>query len=94
MEILETTLSLALFVVMIYTGIIWLLTKNHEVRMDSSIIAYTLILWGVLYGVSSITNIEGEVLSNIAKMGFIMICLSQSLPLTVSYIRSLRRGDK
>jgi hypothetical protein len=82
-----------LVISMIYTGIVWLMSKNHKIRMDSNIIAYTLILWGALFGLSFISTIERDVISNISKAGFIMICLSQSIPLTVSYIRSKKRGD-
>lgn len=93
MELLENVLSIGLVIAMIYTGVIWLLTRNHKIRMDSSIIAYTLILWGVLYSISLVSTIERGVIENISKAGFIMICLSQSVPLTVAYIRSIRRGD-
>jgi hypothetical protein len=93
MEILSIVLNVGLVISMIFTGSIWLATKNHKIRMDSNIIAYTLILWGALLGLSLISTLERDVISNISRAGFIMICLSQSIPLTVSYIRSKRRGD-
>jgi hypothetical protein len=64
--------------------------------MDSRAIAYTLAMWGILYAVAgfspnSTANLETRVF--MSRVIIIMICLSQSLPLTVSYFRGKNRGE-
>ncbi len=84
--------------VMLYTAYIWLVTIKQKVRMDSKAIAYTLILWGVVYGLSSFSPKADTDLLLVrvfmARAIIIMICLSQSLPLQVSYLRGKRRGGE
>ena len=79
---------------MIYTGIIWLLSRRHTIRMDSRIFAITFITWGIVYGtVFQFAGLDAEVRGFLSRLMIAMICLSQSFPLTVAYVRSVRRGD-
>ena len=79
--------------VMLYTGYIWLLTRKHEVRMDSRIVAWTLILQGASYILNDRFG-TFSLLERVLSLRFlvIIICLAQSLPLTVSYFRAKVRG--
>lgn len=85
--------------IMLYTAFIWMITRKSEIRMDSKIVAYTLIAWGILY-LLSIFSIGDALASNMATRVFVsrvvicFICLAQSVPMTVSYLRSKKRGDK
>jgi hypothetical protein len=85
--------------IMIYTGVIWLLTIKKKVRMDSRSIAYTLLAWGVLYivgsfGSSAGTEDELVVRVFLSRIVISLLCLSQSLPLTISYVRTILRERK
>lgn len=81
--------------VMLYSGIIWLISRGRTVRMDSRIIGYTLLVEGLIYGVLyQFTNVGVEVRGFFARLMLMLLCLSQSLPLTVSYIRSFKREHK
>ena len=90
---LNTIPTLLVAFVMLYTGLIWLLTRKLEIRMDSKIIGYTLLLQGVSYLMNSIYESDITLMERIVSLRFILIivCLSQAIPLTVSYIRALRR---
>jgi hypothetical protein len=65
--------------------------------MDSKAIAFTQISWGIVYILSTIfgghtvTLDDGFVRVFFSRIVIIMVCLSQSLPLTVSYIRATLR---
>lgn len=79
---------------MIYTGWIWLASRKHKIRMDSSIFATTFLIWGVVYGVLfQLLSIDIELRGFMSRLMIIIVCLSQAMPLTVSYIRSRKRGD-
>lgn len=82
--------SIAVAIVMLYTGIIWLITRKKEIRMDSRIMAWTLIVEGITYAYFG-QYMEFSLVARVINLRstIILICLSQSLPLTVSYIRSL-----
>lgn len=95
---LETIPAWIAGLVMIYTAIIWLVTRNRKIRMDSSIMAYTLLTWGTIYSLSTFSSTTGsheELIVRIlmSRVVIIFICLSQSLPLTISYIRGIRREN-
>jgi hypothetical protein len=81
--------------VMLYTGYIWLITREHEIRMDSRIVAWTLILQGMVYIVNNLW-FDGNIteIERILTLRFIIIeiCLAQSVPLSVSYFRAKKRG--
>jgi hypothetical protein len=77
--------------IMVYTGFIWLISRKEVIHMDTRIIAYTLLLWGVLYGVFQIFGVEIEIRGFLSRLMILILCLSQSAPLTISYIRSLMR---
>ena len=84
-------------VIMLYTAGIWLVTKNHQIRMDSRVIAYTLIGWAILYLLASFgpdtAQTKAELIGRVfmSRIVIIFICLSQSLPMTISYVRGLLR---
>lgn len=81
-------------ITMIYTGIIWLLSRRVEIRMDSRIFAFTFLLEGLVYAFGFyLLNGDVELRGFLSRLMVVMICFSQAFPLTVSYIRSLRRGD-
>jgi hypothetical protein len=80
--------------VMLYTALIWLLSIKQRVRMDSRIIAGTLIIQGLIYEVVfQFVNPGAEIRGFFSRLMVLMLCLSQALPLTISYFRSLKRGD-
>lgn len=79
---------------MIHAGIMWLITRKASIRVDSRIFAITLILQGILYGVFQITNVDVEIRGFFVRLALILLSLSQSMPLTISYFRSLKRGDQ
>lgn len=85
--------------IMIYTAVIWLITRTSHIRMDSKIVAYTLIAWGTLYllsifspGENAYSHLETRVF--LSRVVICFICLSQSVPMTISYIRSRVRGGE
>jgi hypothetical protein len=78
---------------MIYTGIIWLLSRKVEIRMDSRIFAFTFILEGMVYAFAFfLLSGNVEIRGFLSRLMVVMICFSQAFPLTVSYIRSIRRA--
>lgn len=95
MELTSNTIPAWLIAsLMIYTGWIWLASRKHKIRMDSRIFATTFLIWGVVYGILfQILSIEIELRGFMSRLMIMIVCLSQAMPLTVSYIRSRRRGD-
>ena len=95
---LETVPTWIPGIVMIYTGIIWLITRKLQIRLDSRILAYTLLAWGALYLLGSISpdravNDGGLVFRvMMSRVVICFICLAQSLPMSISYFRTLKRG--
>lgn len=84
-------------IIMIYTGIIWLITRKMQIRMDSKIVAYTMLAWGCMYLLGMISPGEStydELIFRVmmSRVVICFICLAQSLPMTISYIRTLKRG--
>jgi hypothetical protein len=76
---------------MVYTGVIWLLCRSRNVRAGSKAYAYTLILWGILYGAFQFFIVDVETRGFVARTMLLLICFSQSLPLTVAYLRSFKK---
>lgn len=86
--------TIVVSIVMLYTAIIWLVARRRLIRVNMTIIAFTLLLEGIVYGVfGQYTgySLEERVLHSRAVI--VVMCLSQSVPLTWSYIRSLYRGN-
>lgn len=80
---------------MISTGILWFLTRDNRIRMDSRIFAFTMILEGLVYGILfQFFNISPEVRGFYARLMIIVLCLSQFIPLAVSFLRSVERGNQ
>ena len=85
-------------VIMLYTGFIWVITRKQQIRMDSTILGFTLLAWGTLYLLSAITpeSMKSDFLVQrvvISRVVICFICLSQSLPMTISYFRGQKRGE-
>lgn len=79
---------------MLYTAWIWLVSRKARIRMDSRIIAYTLFIEGIIYlTIFQYVNPGVEIRGFFSRVMVLILCLSQSLPLTISYMRSLKRGD-
>lgn len=95
---LDTLPAWIVGVVMIYTGFIWMITRKLQIRMDSTIVAYTLLGWGSLY-LLSLLSPEGAnedyMVARVfmSRVVILFICLSQSLPMTISYFRGRKREE-
>lgn len=80
---------------MVYTGFMWLVTRTDVIRMDSRITGITFIIEAVIYGVLyQFLHLDVEIRGFFSRLMVIILCLSQSLPLTVAYLRSLNRGKQ
>ena len=80
--------------IMIYTGLIWLISRTKRIRMDSRIFATPFLIWGLVYGVVfQFFDISIEARGFLSRFMLVMLSISQGLPLTISYIRSIKRGD-
>ena len=80
---------------MIYTGIIWLVSRGRKIRMDSRIFAMTFIIQALVYGILyQFFNIDVNIKEFFSRLMIIVLCLSQSLPLTISYLRSFENDRK
>ena len=85
-------------IILLYTGFIWWVTRKQQIRMDSRIIGGTMIAWGILYILSSLAD-SSPAHDNIVMRLFMsrvvicLICLAQSMPMTVSYFRGIRRAE-
>lgn len=78
--------------VMLYSGLVWLISRGRTVRMDSRIMGYTLLLEGLMYGiVFQFFPVNIELRGFFARAMLVLLCMSQSLPLTFSYIRSFKK---
>lgn len=94
MELTSNTIpAWVISVAMIYTGFIWLVSRTTQLRMDSRIFSTTFLLWGGLYALFQFVLLEIEFRGFLTRLMLLMLCLSQSLPLTISYIRSRNRHD-
>jgi hypothetical protein len=92
LNLLSTTIpAWVVAVLMVYTGIIWLLCRSRNVRAGSKIYAYTLILWGILFWIFQFFIVNVETRGFVARTMLLLICFSQSLPLTVAYLRSFKK---
>lgn len=84
-------------VILLYTGIIWWATRKQHIRMDSRTTALTMIMWGTLYLLSALYPVEhtGDLETRVffSRLVISLICLSQSLPMTISYLRGKARVE-
>jgi hypothetical protein len=91
----QTIPAWAVAFIMITTGLMWLLSRNSDVRMDSRIFAITFILEGIVYGiVYQFFNVSIELRGFFTRVMLIVLSMSQFAPLAISYMRSLRRDIK
>ena len=91
MNILSVDLitSWVVSLVMMITGIMWLVAKKRTFHIDSSTIGYTLIFWGIVYGITVFfLPVDLQIRAFVGRIVIVVICLSQSIPLTIGYIRS------
>lgn len=79
---------------MVHAGLMWLITRKAKIRLDSRIFAVTLITQGLLYLVFQLFPINTEIRGFFVRLALVLLSLSQSVPLTISYFRSLKRGDE
>lgn len=80
-------------IMLVLTGVMWIVTRRKQIRMDSRIFAFTLVLEGIVYGVVyQILDVDVEVRGFVSRLMVVVLCLSQFLPLTISFIRSIKRG--
>lgn len=81
-------------IVMLYTGWIWLVSRKHQIRMDSRIIAYTLFLQGIAYIITRVFGHPSAAERIISlKIVILLMCLAQAVPLTISYFRTIKREN-
>jgi hypothetical protein len=81
-------------IAMIYTGLIWVLSRGHRIRMDSRMFASAFIIWGIIYFVVfQYLGLDVEFRGFLSRLMILLLCISQSFPLTVSLIRSIKRGE-
>lgn len=80
---------------LLYTGFIWIVTKKVEIRMDSGIWGWTFVMVGLLYflAIGDINGVgEYHRRLNGSRLMMLVLSMSQWLPVTISYIRQVRRG--
>lgn len=82
--------SWLLGIIIIYTGIAWLLPKAHLCRSCRNIFASGFIIWGAVFGILfELFPLDLETRGFISRTMILIICLSQSIPLTIYHIRSV-----
>jgi hypothetical protein len=92
LNLLSTTIpAWVVAIMMVYTGIIWLICRAKGVRSGSKAFAFTLILWGILFGFFQFFVVDVEMRGFVARMMMLLVCFSQAVPLTVAYLRSFRK---
>lgn len=78
----------------LYTGFIWIKTKDEKIRMDSRIWGWTFIIIGSLYlfpyiphesRSNTLTSLEFRLV--FTRLLMLLLSMSQWLPLTISYLR-------
>lgn len=85
----------AVALIMITTGLMWLISREDKVRMDSRLFAITFILEGIIYGIIyQFFNVSVELRGFFTRVMLIVLSMSQFAPLAISYMRSLQRDTK
>jgi hypothetical protein len=75
-------------VIIIYTGIAWLLPRSQLCESCKTIFASGFLIWGTVFGILfEFFPLDLETRGFISRIMIIMICISQSIPLTIFYIR-------
>jgi hypothetical protein len=75
-------------VVIIYTGIAWLFPRSELCLSCKAIFASGFLIWGTVFGVMfELFPLDLETRGFISRTMILMICLSQSIPLTIFYVR-------
>jgi len=78
---------------MILAGFTWLVSRSRAIRMDSRIFAITFVLEGIVFALLNMFGVSIEIREFFGRMMLILLSLSQSLPLTIAYMRSIKRHD-
>jgi hypothetical protein len=80
--------SWLLGIIIIYTGIAWLLPRSELCQSCKTIFASGFLIWGTIFGILfEFFPLDLETRGFISRTMILMICLSQSIPLTIFYIR-------
>lgn len=75
---------------MLFAGFIWIMTRKHYIRMDSRIMGCTMIAEGIVYiVVFQFFGIPIESRAFLVRLMLIILCLSQYLPLSISFVRHI-----
>lgn len=79
--------------VMILTGLMWIISRRVKIVFDSRIFAYTFVAEGLVYGIIfQLFSIDTETRGFFSRLMIIVLCLAQYIPLLVSYLRS-KKGE-
>jgi hypothetical protein len=80
---------------LLITGLVWILAYRRRIRLEFKIFSITFILQGIFFAVifQTLKNVDIDLWGFVSRLMIIILCLSQSLPLAVSYIRSFDRDD-
>lgn len=78
---------------MILTGFTWIMSRTRKIRMDSRAFAFTFVLEGLVYLLFNEFNVDINVRAFFVRLMLIILCLSQSVPLLVAYMRSIQRDE-
>ena len=80
--------SWLLGIVIIYTGIAWLFPKSVMCESCKTIFASGFLIWGTVFGILfEFVPMNLETRGFISRTMILMICLSQSIPLTIFHLR-------
>jgi len=71
----------------------WMISRFRKIRMDSRIFAITFIMEGFVYVIINFYSVDIEIRGFFTRLMIIILCLSQLMPLTVAYMRSLNRDS-
>jgi hypothetical protein len=85
----------------IYAGFIWIFTRRTQIRLDSTIWGVTFALVGLLYLAAylprepsvadELTKLQGRIF--VTRILMLVLSFSQWLPLTISYLRKVKRDE-
>ncbi len=74
---------------MILTGLMWVIARKENIKIDSRVFAFTYVLEGLVYGILfQLFTIDTEIRGFFVRLMIIILCLCQYVPLFVSHIRS------
>lgn len=81
-------------ILMILTGFMWIVARRVNIKIDFRSFAFTYVIEGMIYGtIFQLFDIDTEIRGFFVRLMIVILCLSQYLPLFVSYLRS-KYNDK